>query len=310
MQLLKDLLKIQSPSGNELKMRDFLIDYFQKHENLFKTKPVLHYGAEFQNCLAVSFGVPRVAIFAHIDTVAYMTRYKKELIEIGSPTAKNGDILVGKEFGDEFEKLIEVKFIKQKKEDEAAYSYEYDRILHRGTELCYKPNFKEKDGVIQSPYLDNRIGIYCALKAAETLENGMLVFTCWEEHQGGSAAHMARFVHDEFGIKKALISDVTWISDGINLGDGTVISLRDDAIPRRDYVLEIIQIAKKYNLPYQLEVEDSGGSDGNEIQNVPYSIDWCFVGIPCDKMHSSKEKILKSDLETTILLYEKLMQEI
>ncbi|MGZ5303747.1 MAG: M20/M25/M40 family metallo-hydrolase, partial [Bacteroidia bacterium] len=133
------------------------------------------------------------------------------------------------------------------------------------------------------------------------------VFTCWEEHQGGSAAHMARFVHDEFGVKKALISDITWISEGIKMGDGTVISLRDAAIPRRDYVLDIIKIARENNLPYQLEVEEFGGSDGTEIQKIPYSIDWCFVGVPCDNMHSSMEKVLKADLLTTIKLYEKLM---
>lgn len=306
MQLLKELLKIQSPSGNEAPMRDFLIKYFDENASLFKTKPVLHFGLEFQNGLAVSFGKPRVAIFAHTDTVGYMTKYDNTLIEIGSPGGENGDILIGKEFGSNND--VEVVLKKEESEEhDPHWSYDYNRVLHRGTELVYKPGYTEDDEYIYSPYLDNRIGIFNALKAAETLENGMLVFTCWEEHQGGSAAHMARFVHDEFGVKKALISDITWISQGIKMGDGTVISLRDAAIPRRDYVLEIIEIAKKNNLPYQLEVEECGGSDGNEIQKVPYSIDWCFVGVPCDNMHSSKEKILKADLETTIKLYEKLM---
>lgn len=307
MQLLKDLLQIQSPSGNELPMRDFLINYIVKNENLFKVKPALHYGQEFQNCLAVSFGVPRTAIFAHMDTVAYMAKYNNTLIEIGSPAGENGDVLVGKEFltGNEAEVIL------KKEEDEhgdAAWSYESAKIWHRGTELVYKYNYTEDNDHIYSCYLDNRIGIYNALKVAETLENGMLVFTCWEEHQGGSAAHMARFVHDEFGVKKALISDITWISEGIIMGDGTVISLRDAAIPRRDFVLDIIKVAQENNMPFQIEVEDCGGSDGNEIQKVPYSIDWCFVGVPCDNMHSAREKILKSDLETTIKLYEKLMQ--
>jgi putative aminopeptidase FrvX len=310
MQLLKDLLQIQSPSGNETPMRDFLINYFKQNQSLFKVKPVLHYGDEFQDGLAVSFGKPKVAIFAHMDTVAYMAKYNNALIEIGSPAGENGDILIGQEFGTE----LETEVILQKEEDENGeikWFYNVtDKVLHRGTELVYKPDYKEDESYISSPYLDNRIGIYNALKVAETLENGMLVFTCWEEHQGGAAAQMSRFVHDEFGVRKVLISDVTWVSEGIKQGNGTVISLRDEAIPRRNYVLEIINIARRNNLLYQVEVEDIGGSDGHEIQKVPYSIDWCFIGVPCENMHSSKERILKADLENTIKLYATLIKEL
>ena len=310
MLLLKDLLQIQSPSGNETLMRDFLINYFKQNQSLFKVKPVLHYGDEFQDGLAVSFGKPKVAIFAHMDTVAYMTKYNNALIEIGSPAGENGDILIGQEFGTG----VEVEVVLQKEEDENGeikWFYNVtDRVLHRGTELVYKPDYKEDESYVSSPYLDNRIGIYNALKVAETLENGMLVFTCWEEHQGGAAAQMSRFVHDEFGVRKVLISDVTWVSEGIKQGNGTVISLRDEAIPRRNYVLEIINIARRNNLLYQVEVEDIGGSDGHEIQKVPYSIDWCFIGVPCENMHSSKERILKADLENTIKLYATLMKEL
>jgi len=310
MQLLKDLLQIQSPSGNETPMRDFLINYFKQNQSLFKVQPQLFFGDEFQDGLAVSFGKPKVAIFAHMDTVAYMARYNNALIEIGSPAGESGDVLIGEEFGTG----LEAEVILQKEEDENGenkWFYNVDsKVLLRGTELVYKPNVVDDEEYIQSPYLDNRIGIYNALKVAETLENGMLVFTCWEEHQGGAAAQMSRFVHDEFDIRKVLISDVTWVSEGIKQGLGTVISLRDEAIPRRKYVLQIIEIANKSNLPYQVEVEDLGGSDGHEIQKVPYSIDWCFVGMPCENMHSSKERILKADLENTIKLYVALMKEL
>ena len=56
------------------------------------------------------------------------------------------------------------------------------------------------------------------------------------------------------------------------------ISLRDSGIPRRSYVNKIVEIARKTNIPYQLEVEDAGGSDGNGLQKSDYPWDWCFVG--------------------------------
>jgi putative aminopeptidase FrvX len=49
-------------------------------------------------------------------------------------------------------------------------------------------------------------------------------------------------------------------------------------------------------IPFQLEVEFYGGSDGKEIQNLPYPIDWCFIGPPSDNPHSSLETVHKEDV--------------
>ena len=107
-----------------------------------------------------------------------------------------------------------------------------------------------------------------------------------------------------------MISDITWVTEGVLAGKGVVISLRDSGIPRKEFVDKIIDIALKSKIPYQLEVESSGGSDGNEIQNSPYPIDWCFIGAPEQNVHSPNEKVHKNDIDAMVSLYRVLMNKL
>ena len=72
----------------------------------------------------------------------------------------------------------------------------------------------------------------------------------------------------------------------------------------------IIEIAKNSDIPYQLEVESSGGSDGNEIQSSPYPIDWCFIGAAEQNVHSPDEKVHKKDIKAMVSLYKLLMDKL
>jgi putative aminopeptidase FrvX len=96
----------------------------------------------------------------------------------------------------------------------------------------------------------------------------------------------------------------------VNHGKGCAISIRDSGIPRNSFVNRIIDIVKKSKISYQLEVEDSGGSDGNELQKSNYIWDWCFIGAPEDNVHSPNEKVHKKDIKSMFKIYKKLMKEL
>ena len=174
--------------------------------------------------------------------------------------------------------------------------------------MTYKVDFRESKTDIESAYLDDRLGIYNALKVAETLIDGVIIFSCWEEHGGGSVPYLADYVYKKWGVRQALISDITWISDGVEHGKGVVISLRDRNIPRKKFVDAIIAIAKKHKVDYQLEVEGTGSSDGGELQRTPYPFDWCFVGAAEQNPHTPNEKVHKKDIQSMIALYQWLMK--
>src|SRR4051812_937581 len=195
--LLKQLCTIHAPSGEEHNLKEFLLNYIQKEKKHWKTKPEIYHGEEFQDCIVLSFGKPRTAIFAHMDSIGFTVRYFNQLLPIGGPDADIGTNLVGEDsLG-----LIECE-LDYDKDNHAIYKF--GRQIERGTELTYKINFRDTKSYIQTPYLDNRLGIYNALKVAENLHDGVIVFSCWEEHGGGSVPYLAKFIYEKWGVKQAL----------------------------------------------------------------------------------------------------------
>ncbi|HRX01285.1 MAG TPA: aminopeptidase [Cyclobacteriaceae bacterium] len=303
MKLLKELCMIHATSGFEAPMKNFLLQYIEKHSRKWAVKPEVITGEEFQDCIILKFGKPRTAIFAHMDTVGFSVRYFNQLLPIGSPDAEQGDTLVGRDSKGAIECTLEYD------KDNRAF-YKFGRAIDRGTSLTYKINFRNTKEYIQSPYLDNRLGIYNVLKVAEELKDGVIVFSCWEEHGGGAVGYLAEYIYRQWGVRQALISDITWATDGVELGKGVAISLRDKNIPRRAFVEKIISIASKKKIPYQLEVEGSGSSDGGELQRSPIPFDWCFVGAPSMDPHTPHEKVHKRDIDSMINLHLQLMKSL
>jgi len=306
MQLLKKLCEIHSPSGEEYKMREFILDYLEQNKSKFKIQPQIFSGEEFQDQIILKFGTPKTAVYSHIDTTGYTVRYKNELIEIGSPNAMENTKLRGFDSFGEIECTLQYS---DNKDINQLY-YKFSREIDCGTSLTFSPNFIEKNGFVQSPYLDNRVGIWSALKLAETIENGIIAFTTYEEHRGGGVEFLASFIYEMFKVKQALILDVTWVTNGVFHGNGVVISIRDSGIPRRKFVDKIINIAKENIIKFQLEVEKHGGSDGTAIQKLPFPIDWCFIGPPEDFVHSPNEIVQITDIQETLKFYEILLKKL
>ena len=299
--LLKTLCNIHAPSGNESAMTDFIVNYIEQNKSKWKVQPQIFAGNDFQNCIILVFGNPRAAVYAHMDNIGFTVRYNNELVMIGKPHVSNGYHLCGTD-----SKGVVDCYVKIDDENEKLF-YTCDREIDRGTDLSFKCFFKEEKDFIQSCYMDNRLGVFNALQLCESLENGAIAFTCWEEHGGGSAGFCAKFLFEKFNIRQALISDITWITEGVHHGEGVVVSMRDTGIPRRIYVNRIIDVLLKNNFKFQLEVEGSGGSDGTEIQKQPYPIDWFFIGAGESNVHSPDERVHKADIESMIACYKILM---
>ena len=303
MELLQKLCSTFGPSGNESQIKKFILNYVFEQENHWKNKPEIIHENDFQDCLILKFGNPRTAIFAHIDTIGFTVRYEDQLVPIGSPEVATDYAVIGEDsLG-----AIECKI---KKDENDNPRYVFGRTIDTGTNLVYKCNFVETDETIQSCYLDNRLGVYSALKVAENLQDGIIVFSCWEEHGGGSVPFLTKYIYERWNIRNALISDITWVTEGVQPGNGVVISLRDHNIPRQSFVNRIIKIAQDSKIPYQLEVEGGGSSDGREVQLSPYPIDWCFIGAPELNVHSPNELVNKKDILSMIELYNRLMMQL
>ena len=154
------------------------------------------------------------------------------------------------------------------------------------------------------------MGVFNALKVAETLKDGIICFSCYEEHSGGTVSFLQKYIYENYKVKRSIISDITWVTEGVKHGKGVAISMRDSLIPRRSFVNEIISQAKKSKIPFQLEVESAGGSDAKELQHSDNPWDWIFIGAPEANVHSPDEKVHKKDFEGMVKLYSYLMEKL
>jgi putative aminopeptidase FrvX len=304
MKLLKELIEVRGASGDESRVRDFVIDYVKSNENKWTVQPEMFFGEGFQDTLILVFGQPRTAIFAHMDSIGFTVGYGKNLIKIGGPRTIDGMELVGSDSQGEIETEL---MVIEDHDGNRELQYVFEREIERGTILTFKPDFRETDDFIQSPYMDNRLGMWNALKVAETLENGAIVFSTYEEHGGNSVGFCGKFLQEKYGVNKALISDITWVTDGVPHGKGVAISMRDSSIPRRSFLNRIIELAKESTIQYQLEVESAGGSDGSALQKSDLAFDWCFIGAAEDNVHSPDELVAKYDIMCMVELYKYLM---
>jgi putative aminopeptidase FrvX len=302
-QLLHDLCKIHAPSGEEYAMKAFLIDFIEQNKTRWRVQPQIIHGDEFQDNLILVFGKPRTAVFAHMDSIGFTVRYENQLVPIGGP-----EIIEGTKLKGEDSKGPILCTLMQDKANRLFY--QFGRAIDRGTSLTFDCQFSVKGEYVQSCYMDNRLGVFNALKLAETLQDGIIVFSSWEEHGGGSVPYLIRYIYENYRVKQALISDITWVTDGVHHGRGVAISMRDRNIPRKSFIDKIVTIAEAAGVSYQLEVEASGSSDGRELQQSPYPIDWCFIGAPEDHVHSPHEKVHLYDIEQMLALYRVLMQHL
>ena len=307
MELLKKLTEIRGASSDESRVKEFVLDYVKSNCSLWAVQPEIIEGEGFQDCVLLVFGNPTTAIYAHMDSIGFSVGYGKDLIKIGGPRTIDGIQLVGSDSQGEIETEL---MVIEDEEDSKVLQYVLDREIDRGTILTFQPDFRETDEYVQSPYLDNRLGMWNALKVAKTLENGAIVFSTYEEHGGNSVGFCANYLLKNHGVRQALVSDITWVTHGVVHGGGVAISMRDSWLPRRVYLNRIIELAKKSGIQYQLEVESAGGSDGTSLQKSDFPIDWCFIGAPEDNVHTPDEKVHKFDIMTMVELYTYLMKHL
>ena len=104
--------------------------------------------------------------------------------------------------------------------------------MMRDTLLTFKPNFRETDDFVESPYMDNRLGVWNALKVAETLENGAIVY-----------------IAD--GTKKGMFGKVKDINNTTGMQPNTITLIHDkeEFMTKKTYAFVIGKTKSEIKLP-------------------------------------------------------------
>lgn len=282
--LLWELLKHDSPAGDEGPLADWLEDWLA-HE--LPDAAAQRLG----DSLLVTRGAkPSVAIFAHLDTTGWTLGYDKRIIRIGGPDGKPGDIIRPAGQPDTGRTLARRK--------DGSWKVRGKTDALPGSRWVYAAVPALSGGTLTAPYLDNRAGVWAALHALTRCPEIAVALTVQEETGSSGAMICARRLYETHGISQALVADLTWHTKHIKSGRGVAVSLRDSSLPRQRYLDRILALAETSDLPFQREVESSGGSDGSGIDRSGVPMDWVFVGAPEKSPHTARERVSVSDLQS------------
>lgn len=192
---------------------------------------------------------------------------------------------------------------------------EAEKHVKIGDSAVFAGEFIELKNRLVSKAFDDRIGCYVAIEAMKNVNTDnelYFVFTVQEEVGARGAAAAAYNIQPDFSISV----DVTITGDtpkakkmAVSLGKGTAIKVMDRSIIVSPSVKELmIDVAKKYNIQYQLEVLELGGTDAGPIHLTKGGIPSGVVSIPTRYVHSISEEVDKNDIEASIELLKRIIE--
>jgi len=196
---------------------------------------------------------------------------------------------------------------------------EVSKIVKPGDFVTLDRDFKELNNkIITAKAFDDRVGVYVMIEALKRIKDcyvDIYAVATVQEEVGVRGATVSSFsVEPDVGI--AL--DVTIASDlpgskeeemVTSLGGGTAISLMDShTISNKKLVDFLKKIAEENKIKYQTDILLGGGTDAGAIQRSKSGVPVCTVSIPTRYVHSVVEMCHKEDIENSIKLICKFLE--
>lgn len=322
--LLKKLLEVYSPAGNETRVCQLIKEEVQDYADEIYTDAL-------GNLIVRKKGEGKKILLAgHMDQIGLMVTYIDDkgfirFTNIGgiSPSVtfsqrvifENGTVgVVGCEKIDSLKDLtLDKLFI----DIGASSKEEAEKKVSIGDMCVYYSEVLIDDRNVISPALDDRIGCFVmieTLKSLKTSKNDIyFVFTVQEE-VGTRGAKTAGYAIEP---DMAISFDITATGDtpkahpmAVKLGHGPAVKIKDNSILCHPKVKNLmIEQAKQNSIPYQLEVLEFGGTDSGAIHLTRSGVPSGVLSIPSRYIHSNCEMVSLSDVSNTIELSIKILEE-
>ncbi|AJG41593.1 aminopeptidase [Thermotoga sp. RQ7] len=319
--LIKRLTEAFGPSGREEEVKKILLEELEGH--------IDGYREDGLGNLIVwkGSGEKKVILDAHIDEigVAVTNIDEKGFLMIEPVGGLSPYMLLGKRI--RFENgtigVVGMEGETTEERQENVRKLSFDRLFvdigansrEEAQKMCpigsfgvYDSGFVEVSGKYVSKAMDDRIGcaviveVFKRIKPAVTLYG---VFSVQEE-VGLVGASVAGY-----GVPadEAIAIDVTDSADtpkaikrhAMRLSGGPALKVKDRASISSKRILEnLIEIAEKFDIKYQMEVLTFGGTNAMGYQRTKEGIPSATVSIPTRYVHSPSEMIAPDDVEATV----------
>jgi endoglucanase len=331
-ELLKTLCMLNGTSGDENKVREFIIS--QLPEDCEYTVDSL--GNLVVDKKGEKTPKNKVALFAHMDEVGFIVTYITEdgFVHLANVGGIDDSALFGKKISvNGFVGVAGGKAIHQCSSEEAKkipeitdvsvdFGFESKKQAEEKIDLgdfgYFVSDFVEfGDNMIKSKALDDRLG--CAIMLLLLQKKAEYDFTCVftvQEEVGTRGATVSAYtVNPDYAIviETTTASDIPDTPDHkkvCRVGNGAVVSFMDrGTIYNKDLFKLAFQVAKEKNIPCQTKTVVAGGNDASAIHKAAGGIKTIAVSLPCRYIHSASSVGSKADMENVKALTEALLEE-
>jgi len=191
-----------------------------------------------------------------------------------------------------------------KNQDEAKKMVQLGDIasFYQGTEIINKK--------VVAKALDDRIGCYCLIETMKRFKKNRFdlyfVFSTQEEVGLRGARTSAFRINPDY----AIAVDVTGTGDtpespqmAVSIGKGVAIKIKDSLFITNPFIKDkLITYARRFKIPYQLEILERGTTDAAVIQLIKEGVLSGVLSIPTRYIHSPNEMCDLNDVRATINL--------
>ncbi len=314
-EIVKALTESFGPSGRESKVRELLIELIKDPVHGYEVDKV-------GNLIAWKGEGGKPIIFvAHMDEIGIVVTnkikngfYRIEPVGGVSPyvalssrfVLEDGTIAV---VGYEHETAEEAKKNLSNLTFDHLYLDTLGKDIELGTFGVYNRGFHKNGDLWISKAMDDRIG--CAVlvelvRRVEKPKRKFYVAFSIQEEVGLVGASVIAYPYD---VEEAIAIDVTDSADvpkgfkrhSMVLGEGPAIKIRDKiSISDRRIVEKMVEVSKKNDIPYQMEVLTMGGTDAGALMKTKGGIPSATVSIPTRYIHTPGEVVSAKDVDNTV----------
>lgn len=316
-ELLREMTQINSPSGSENEIRDYIAQKVKSYADEVYTD-------NMGNLIAhIHGGGKKIMFAAHMDEIGI----------VATDIDDNGLIYFSQIGGLNLQNLVNlrVRFLNGTEgvigardeafRDKPSFDKLYVDIgaadkedalksVKVGDAAAFVGGFSHKGDTVISKALDDRAGctiLIAAMSEIKQSKNDLyFVFTAQEE-VGLRGAKTAAFAIEP---DMAIAVDVTDTGDlpdvpkmAVAMGKGTAIKVMDRSIIcDADIRSRLIELCKANDIPYQLEIMTDGGTDAGAIHLTRAGIKTGGISVPTRYIHSVSEMASVSDIENSVKL--------
>lgn len=322
--LLKDLVGIYGPCGNEERVVEYI-------KNEIKDCVDEMHVDNLGNLIARKKGNgSKVMISGHMDQIGLMVTDidDKGYIRVTNIGGINPFVTIGERF--EFENGIigiascepvddknKLKLEKIFLDIGATSKEEAQEKVNIGDMCVYYSEYYENEKISVGRAMDDRIGCFVMIESLKNLKENnndlYFVFSTQEEVGLRGARTSAYSINPDLGIAV----DITGSGDtpgakrfAVKLHNGAAIKVRDNSMLTHPKVKKLmVDTAKENDIKYQIEVLEFGGTDAGAIHLTREGVPSGTISIPTRYVHSAHETISKEDVISCIDLLTKILEK-